>query len=84
MSLDKKLGYPYAFLKSISGYKKSVNQMKKEDFFSKLQNKCPDDEEIERTKKIIKLFHYKNGEELTQLYLKSDVTSLADVFEKIL
>ena len=29
----------------------------KEDFFSNLKNKCPDDEEIERTKEIIKIFN---------------------------
>ena len=44
---------------------------KKENFLSKLKNKCPDDEQIERTKDIIKLFNIKNGEDLTELYLKS-------------
>ena len=56
--------------------------MKKEDFFSKLKKKCPDDEEIERTKEIIKLFDIKIGEELTTLYCKSDVILLPDVIEK--
>ena len=28
---------------------------------------------MERTKEIIKLFNFKNGEELTRFYLKSDV-----------
>ena len=36
-----------------------------------------DDEEIERTKKIIEKFDNKNGEELTEIYLKSDVLLLA-------
>ena len=58
--------------------------MKKEDFFSKLKNKCPDDEEIERTKETIKTFDIKNGEELTEIYLKSDVLLLACVFEKFI
>ena len=56
--------------------------MKKEDFFSKLKNDYPGDEEIERTKQIIKLFNIKDGEQLTKLYCKSDVIFLADVFEK--
>ena len=56
--------------------------MEKEDFFSKLKNDYPDDDEIERTKEIIKLFNIKDGEELTRLFCKSDVILLADVFEK--
>ena len=58
--------------------------MKKEDFFSKLKNGYPDDEEIERTKEIIKRFKIKNGKKSTQLYLKSDVLLLAFVFEKFI
>ena len=68
-------------MNSIDDYKKPDN-LKKEDFFSKLKNDYPDDEEIERTKEIIKLFDIKNGEELTKLYCKSDVLLLADVMEK--
>ena len=58
--------------------------LQKQDYFSKLKNDYPDDEEIERTNKIIQTFNIKNGEELTQLYLKSDVILLADVFEKFI
>ena len=49
-----------------------------------MKNDYPDDEEIERTSKIIQTFNIKNGEELTQLYLKSDVILLADIFEKFI
>ena len=48
--LTKKLAYPYEYFNSIEDYQKPVNNLKKEDFFSKLKNKYPDDEEIERTK----------------------------------
>ena len=67
--LTKKLAYPYEFFNCNEDYQKPVDNLKKEDFFSKLKNKCPDDEEIERTKEIIKIFDIKNGEELTEIYL---------------
>ena len=80
--LNKKLAYPHEYFNNINGYKKPVDNLKKESFFSKPKNKYPDDEEIERAKEIIKIFDIKKGEELTQLYLKSDVILLADIFEK--
>ena len=45
--LTKKLAYPYDYFNSIEDYKKPVNNLEKKDFFSKLKNKCPDDEEIQ-------------------------------------
>ena len=82
--LNKKLAYSYEYFNSIDDYKKSVHILKKGDFFSKLKNKYPYDEEIQRTKECIEIFNFKNGKELTELYLKSDVILLADVFEKII
>ena len=82
--LTKNLAYPYDYFNSIDDYEKPVDSVKKEDFFSKLKNKCPDDEDIERTKEIIKKFDIKNGEELTEIYLKSDVLLLTCVFEKFI
>ena len=80
--LNKKLAYPYQYFNSIDDYQKPVDNLKKEDFFSKLKNDYPDNDEIERTKEIIKLFDIKNGAELTKLYCKSDVILLTDVIEK--
>ena len=80
--LTKKLAYPYEFFNCIEDYQKPVDNLKKEDFFSKLKNDYPSDEEIERTKEIIKLFNIKNGEELTYLFLKTNVLLLTCVFEK--
>ena len=82
--LNKKLAYPYEYFNGIDDYKKSVHNLENKDFFSKLKNKCPDDKEIDRTREIIKKFNIKNGKELTELYLKSDVILLADVFEKFI
>ena len=81
--LNKKLAYPYEHFNTINEYKKPVRDLQKEHFFSKLENKCPKDDEITRKEEIIKVFDIKNGEKLTKLYLKSDVISLADVFEKL-
>ena len=82
--LTKKLAYPYEFFNCIEDYQKPVDNLKKEDFFSNLKHKCPDDEEKERTKEIIKMFDIKIGEELTEIYLKSAVLLLACVFEKFI
>ena len=82
--LTRKLAYPYEHFNSIDDYQKPVDNLKKEDFFSKLKNDYPSDKEIERTKEIINLFDIKKGEELTHLYLKSDVLLLACVFEKFM
>ena len=80
--LTKKLAYQYEYFNSIGDYQKPVDNLKREDFFSKIKNKCPDDEEIQRTMDIIKRFKIKNGEELTEIYWKSDVLLLACVFGK--
>ena len=77
--MNKKLAYSYEYFNSSNEYQKPVYNLKKEDFFSELKNKCPDDDEIERTKGIIKIFDIKNVEQLTKLYLKTDVIFLADV-----
>ena len=76
--LTKKLAYPYEYFNS-NDYQKSVDNLKKEDFFSELKSDDPDDEEIRRTMDIFKKFNFQNGEELTQLYLKSDLLLLACV-----
>ena len=65
-------------------YKKPVDNLENKNFFSELKNKRTDDKEIERTREIIKKFNIKDGKESTELYCKSDVLSLACVFEKFL
>ena len=82
--LKKKLAYPYEFFNCIEDYQKAVDNLKKEDFFTKFKKKCPDDEEVQRTMDSIEIFDIKNGEELTETYLKCDVLLLACVFEKFI
>ena len=55
--LTKKLAYPYEYFNSLGDYKKNVENLKKKYFFSKLKNDYPDDEELQRTKEIIKKFN---------------------------
>ena len=61
--------YPYENFNCLEDYQKQVDDLKKEDFCSKLKNKCPSDEEKEKTKKTDKLFNFKNEEELLQRFI---------------
>ena len=78
------MAYPYEFFDCIEDYQKPIDNSKKEDFFSKLKYKCTDDEEIKRTKETNEIINNKDGEELTEMFLKSDVLVLACVFEKFI
>ena len=77
----KNLGYSYQYFNSIDDYQKSVDNWKNENFFSEKENKRPCDDEIQRTKEIIKRFDNKKAVELTKLYFKSDVIFWANSFE---
>ena len=61
--LTKTLACPHESFNSLDDYQKPVDNLKKEDFFSKIKNDCPIDGEKERKKEIINLFPNKNGEE---------------------
>ena len=78
------MAYPYEHFKSFEDYEVSFDSLSRDSYYSKLTNGYPNDEEIERTNKIIDVFGVKNGRELTELYLKTDVILLADVFEKFI
>ena len=83
-NLTKKLANPFEYFNSVDDYQKPIDNLEKEYFFSKMKNKRPDDEEIGRTMDNIKRFNIKNGKELTEIYLKSDVLLLTCVFEKFI
>ena len=82
--LTKKLANRYEFFNCIEDHIKPLDNLRKEDFISKLKNNCPDDEELEPTREVIEVFDIKNGEEPTQVYLRSDVLLLTCVFEKFI
>ena len=81
--LSKKLVYPYEYFDSLESYPKLDDNIKK-NFFSQWKNTYPNDAEVERTKKNIKLFNNRKREELTKIYLNSDKILLTCVFEKFI
>ena len=83
-NFTKKIAHPYEYFNSLDDYQKPGEDLKKDDLFSKLKNDYPSDEEIERTMDIIKIFNIENGEELTQIYLKSDVLLLLCAFGRLI
>ena len=80
--LSKKLTCRFAYFSSLGDSQKLVNHRKKGDFFIKLKNTCPSNEEIERTKGINIFFNDKKGEEITKLYLKIEATCVFERFIK--
>ena len=59
------MAYPYQFFHSIVDCQEPVDNLKKQDFFSNLENETPNDNEIERTKENDEFFNIKNGKQLT-------------------
>ena len=87
MLLKNKLAYPYEYYKTLEDYEKPIDELLESGnkaCFSKTKNKIPDQEEIDRTNEIIRIFNIKNGREMTELYCKADVRLLADIFEKFI
>ena len=79
--MTKKGIYPYDYM---NGFEKfSERQLPpKKDFYSKLNDCGITDKEYEHAERIWKEFEIKNLGEYHDLYLKSDVLLLADVFEE--
>ena len=64
MLLKKKLAYPYEYYKSLEDYEKPIEELiecGKEALYSMVKNKCPDQEEVDRTNETIRYFNLKNG-----------------------
>ena len=78
--LVKKGIYPYEYMSEWEKFKET-KLPPKEAFYSKLNMAGVKDEDYEHAKKVWKEFEIKNLDEYHDLYLKTDVILLANVFE---
>ena len=79
--LSKKGIYPYDYMSGISNFNET-QLPPKEKFFSNLNDCGISDDDYKHAQKVWKDFEVKNMGEYHDLYLKSDVIFLADVFEE--
>ena len=79
--MTKKGIYPYDYMNGFEKFSEKKLPPKK-DFYSKLNDCGVLDEEYEHAQKLWKEFKIKNLGEYLDLYLKSDVLLLTDVFEE--
>ena len=81
LSLMKKKGiYPYDYMDSFKKFEDN-RLPKKEDFFSLMNDEHITDEEYQHAQNVWKKFGLSSMGEYHDLYLKSDILLLADVFE---
>ena len=78
--MTKKGVYPYDYMNSFKKFEEN-RLPKKEDFFSIMNNEHITDEEYQHAQNVWKTFNLKTMGEYHDLYLKSDILLLADVFE---
>ena len=76
----KKGVYPYDYMKSFEKFNET-QLPNKEDFFSLINNEHINDEDYQHAKNVWSKFELKSMGEYHDLYLKSDILLLSDVFE---
>ena len=81
--VKKKGIYPYEYMNSFKKFKEECLP-DKDCYFSSLKNRNISDEEYSRAIDVWQVFNFKNLGECHDLYLKSDVLLLCDVFEKFI
>ena len=72
--------YPYDYMDSFSKFN-DTQLPSRRDFYSLLTDESIEDKEYEHVQKVWNTFQIKNMGEYHDLYLKSDILLLADVFE---
>ena len=72
--------YPYDYMDCFEKFNQTELPTK-DEFFSILNDQHITNKEYDHTRKVWKIFNLKNTGEYLDLYLKSDVLLLADVFE---
>ena len=78
--INRKGVYPYEYMDSIERFKE-MTLPPKESFYSSLSDEHISDEDYEHAKKVWDAFGMKTLEDYHELYNKTDVLLLADVFE---
>ena len=78
--MQRKGVYPYDYVNSLARLSET-SLPQQEDFFNKLNDTDISDEDYEHAQRVWKAFNIKTMREYHDLYLKSDVLLLADVFE---
>ena len=84
LEIVKKKGvYPHEYMDSFKKF--FVNKLPdKHEFFSSLKDQCISEKDYEKAKNIWNVFKMKTLGDYHDLYLKTDVLLLADVFEKFI
>ena len=81
LDLIKRKGvYPYEYMDSIERFKET-SLPQKESFYSSLNNEHISDEDYDHAKKVWNAFGMKSLKDYQELYNKTDMLLLADVFE---
>ena len=77
--MARKVVYPYDYMDSFKKFKSQLP--KKEDFYSILNEKDISNEDYQHVQNVWNTFNLKNMGDYHDLYLKSDILLLVDVFE---
>ena len=80
--LQKKGVYPYDYMNSFSKFKET-KLPSKENFYSFLNETNISDKDYQHAQNVFKTFNCKNMKDYHNIYLKTDVLLLADVFKNL-